>query len=388
MKKGPVYGKGLQKGVSATKAEWMQWCAAALLSYLEERYAAPRVEVNHYLYEKGRAVDGKILQFDPHIITPTVNDLIRLGVLEAVPWTTSGGGTVDIIVRTDLPRRQTATQQAIRRKALLYRRLTAIIHTAGEAGERVLRHSLTNAGDHLTPVLKGYAETPHLLGVSLRGPIDSAAHMIAYRDDMPRVIVVPIELKNRRLVLYPTHEEVHQLLQKAAHVQITQPTADILPILVCRRAHPYLFWMARDLGFLVHTMGRQYVTIPKSLDRRKFDEVTRELGLDDLYLPTTDDGRPRVIGQFFSKTIRNYGPPQLPRWKISADAAMSHFEQLRFKLTDPADRPAAVQELHRITREKLTTAGLEFGGGWALPDLDDEEPDPTDDAVDAYEDEL
>lgn len=241
MKNGPVYGRGLPKLQSAPKQQWMNWCAQAILDHLALEHAAPRVELDHRLYEKGCLVGDKVLHFDPHIITPTINDLLASGVIQTVTQSTSGGGSVEVIIRTDLPRTKTAIDRAIRRKSLLYRRLTVITATAGAAGEQVLRHSLSVAGDHLAPVLKGYAEVPELLGVPLRGPLDSAAYLITKGgDDMPYLIVAPIEMKNRRLVLYPTHDEVHQLLHKTATVQNRKPEASILPILICRRAHRYL----------------------------------------------------------------------------------------------------------------------------------------------------
>jgi hypothetical protein len=64
----------------------------------------------------------------------------------------------------------------------------------------------------------------------------------------------------------PYHKEVHQLRSKTAKLQVVHPGQPIVPVLVCRRAHPWLFWMAKDLGFLVHASKRQFFTLPKGID--------------------------------------------------------------------------------------------------------------------------
>jgi len=63
--------------------------------------------------------------------------------------------------------------------------------------------------------------------------------------------LVPIEVKNVRHWLYPIHDEIYQLLHKAAGLANACPEHPVVPILICRKAHYRTLQLARDLGFLV-----------------------------------------------------------------------------------------------------------------------------------------
>ncbi len=70
---------------------------------------------------------------------------------------------------------------------------------------------------------------------------------------------MPIEVKNVRHWLYPTHPEPFQLLHKAAGLASAHPEHPVLPILICRKAHYRTLQMAHDVGFLIFQTHHQYV---------------------------------------------------------------------------------------------------------------------------------
>jgi hypothetical protein len=63
---------------------------------------------------------------------------------------------------------------------------------------------------------------------------------------------------------------------------LARPDAAVLPVLVCRRAHPTLFWMAKQLGFMIINMDRQF--IGSRIDEAAHLEVHNELHFHDLTL--------------------------------------------------------------------------------------------------------
>jgi hypothetical protein len=217
-----------------------------------------------------------------------------------------------------------------------------------------------------------YGEVSTFGAVTLPGTLDSGAWLDAQESSgLPgRPIDVLIEVKNRRLVLYPQHKEPHQLLHKAALAQIQYPDRDILPVLVCRRAHHRLFLMAKDLGFLIHQTHQEYVTLPKATSYALAEKVRNELHLDDLTV--IDQASPPRIINFFNETIPNRASSQIPRWKIAAPLVLPHAAILR-KETTQLTQPLRL-DLVRILRQKTeaayAAAGVEFDGGWSLPDLE------------------
>jgi hypothetical protein len=147
--------------------------------------------------------------FDPHIISDAVNHLAALGGIALVEHETKGGRKIPLYTTTRTERRSTDLTRAIRRKAMLYARFERLSATAGEAGELVVRESLKQAGDHLRPMTPGYGEVRNIGPARMNGPLDSGAwlHSLDSTTGLPNLQAgVPIEVKNRRLVLYPTHK--------------------------------------------------------------------------------------------------------------------------------------------------------------------------------------
>ena len=72
-------------------------------------------------------------------------------------------------------------------------------------------------------------------------------------------ILVTIEAKNLRQWIYPRTQELYQVLDKSARLQLEHPDLGVLPVLVCRKAHYNANKMAQHLGFHVIATQRQYV---------------------------------------------------------------------------------------------------------------------------------
>lgn len=360
-------------GLTLTKAQWVHRATAAVLNLLEEQLAAPRAEIDARLHEHGLPHGGRRIKFDPHIITDAVNQLRTLGAIQERQHITKGGSTVPLFVVGDDHNRSTAVQRAVGRKAMLYRRFRLLSDQAGRAGEQVLRHSLLTAGPHLTPMEPGYGEVRRAMNVPLYGPLDSGAWLNAIdpASGLPRrPVALPIEMKNRRLTLYPIHKEVHQLLSKAAAMQQRHPDYPIVPVLVCRRAHPRLFWMAKDLGFLVHTAERQFTSLPRGITHRLFEEVRTGLGLTDLTAVSSTQ-QPRII-QFFEETVPNRAHLQATRWAVTASTVLAYSERLRDPAPSPTERADAIRALRQAVQVTLPAAGFTGDFGWSLPDRDSE----------------
>lgn len=110
--------------------------------------------------------------------------------------------------------------------------------------------------------------------------------------------LIPLEAKNIREWVYPRTQELYQLLDKAAQLQLRHPQLPILPVFVCRRVQYDTGKMAQQLGFHVIETWRQYVlpTIGRGEDdRRKFDELNSELSYN---LQLHEDGVEQMVKQF------------------------------------------------------------------------------------------
>ena len=94
-------------------------------------------------------------------------------------------------------------------------------------------------------------------------------------------------MKSVRYWLYPNSEEPWQLIWKALALSARAPDWRLCPVLICRRAHPSLFWMARDIGFLVREMRASPMG---DVDPVHLREVVAGLGFQDLRAGSTPSG--------------------------------------------------------------------------------------------------
>jgi len=118
-------------------------------------------------------------------------------------------------------------------------------------------------------------------GYKFTGPVDwiGTTHSLT----AGRVAVVLVEVKNIRSWLYPHSQEVYQLLSKAAGLQAHDPSLDVVPVMVCRRANRRIYAMAQHLGFFVIQAEQQPTGLTEG-EGNALMEVRQELGYQDLRL--------------------------------------------------------------------------------------------------------
>lgn len=124
--------------------------------------------------------------------------------------------------------RTTKTARATGRKRLLLTRYNSWAHGTkrhphgfiGPAGEQALRSAIW-ASAALQPAAPDAGEVKKLLGVALPGPLDSAGFLVPLdRNGIPQTpVTILFEVKNIRSWIYPTAEELYQLLYKAVVLQ-------------------------------------------------------------------------------------------------------------------------------------------------------------------------
>lgn len=355
------------KGRTRTRDEWVALASAAILYLLDEHLViAGTLELEARLATR-RA--GQ-LSFDPHILTLARTRLLADKSIRQIEHVSRGGGPATLLVVADSTNRQTAITKATSRKALLYRRYIALIDTAGEAGELVVRHSLLQAreaGQGYQPVASKFKETPELLGVRPYGSLDSAAFLHTTDQGIPqRPAALPIEVKNRRLTIYPIHKELHQLLAKATAIQAAHPDYPLVPTLVCRSAHPRTFWMAQDLGFRISTTHDQFVFTSKDIPADKIEEIRDELALS--YLKVVDRKAPPRIVDFFMKILPNSAISAAGNWGLYAPIIAPFADALRRDNMDPHERQTTINALHDEITELHENSDLDPPNQWAVRD--------------------
>lgn len=379
MKK-PQHGVG-QPGLA--KAEWVTLARKALEETFETQLVMPHAELEARLWDQtwfDNASRAR-LRFFPHILTVAQQELEREGRIGRVRHSTKGTSTVDLLVTGNDRLRRTAITAAARRKGMLYARYDRWSSTFGVAGETVLTHSLNEAmarGDGYTPLNQDrkFGEVSRIGDLKFPGAVDNGAWQTVI-DPATRMLLgtflLLIEMKNRRLTLYPRHPEVYQLLFKAALATKQFPGQAIVPALICRRGHNWLFWMAKDLGFRVVQTKRQFVTLPDKTDRRYLTELHDELALKDL---TPINGEtPRII-DFFKSVLPNEAAAAAQRWRIMAPLVGPFAEQLRKETLGVAERSQLVIDLHLQVQAVFAHYDLGEPATWVMPPEDAYE-DPT-----------
>jgi hypothetical protein len=341
-----------------TVSDYVAMAEARILEVLAEHFAVVPPEIESRIAE--RYWQGSNGNIDPHHITSALRNLGNASIIE---WSrgnvTRGGRRIDTIQLADRTRRATKIDRASARKRLVYSRYTSWAQGTqrfphgliGPAGEVAMRSALIASGA-LQPAVPGAGETKTILGVTLPGALDSAGYIVPVVRGLPQDPVTTIfEVKNIRSWIYPSSAELYQLLDKAVLLQQSNPKQSILPIMVCRRAHRTTFWMAKQLGFFVIEMGRQFAG---AVDEKALLTVRNELHFNDLYAGT---------GPSIRVTERMQG--SIP--KQAADAA----EQWRATTNDLG---ATIRALRRVVKWKdrqvmmqlLREESLQRGdrGGW------------------------
>ncbi|RSD26415.1 hypothetical protein [Amycolatopsis eburnea] len=361
----------------------MELARTAIEQTFEEQLVMPHSEIEARLWDLGwlDPTNLRKIHFNPHILTLAQNELERAGRILHITHPTKGGATVDLLSTADTRLRTTAISRAARRKGMLYARYDRWIPTIGDAGEAVVAHSLTEAmrrGDGFMPVNSDgkFGEISRIGTLKFPGPVDNGAWQTVIdpttRLPLPATHLVLIEMKNRRLTLYPRHAEVHQLLHKAALAVDEFPGLPIVPALICRRGHPWLFWMAKDLGFRVQQTRRQFFTLPDKTDRRYLTEVQEELGFD---LHPINGEMPKII-DFFKGVLPKEAATAAQRWKLMAPLVKSYSEELRKDTLAEYARTQLLHEMYLDVELVMKHSSLGEPATWTLPPEDARE-DPT-----------
>jgi hypothetical protein len=339
--------------------EYVARAKKSIMEVLDAEHAVINAELEARISE--RNFEGANGNIDPHHVTQALREMGKAGDVIWEAATARGGHEIETIQPADQRRRATKITHAAARKRLLAARYTGWAQGTkrhpngliGPAGEVAVRRAILDA-QTLQPAMPGAGEVAELLGTKLPGPADSAGYMVPLVNGIPGVpVTVVIEVKNIRSWIYPSAEELYQVLHKACLLQRAHQDQPIVPVLVCRKAHFTTFKMARQLGFFVIPMGRQFAG---EVEEAEIFEIRTELHYQDLVRGTERSARvfdrlrktlpPVVVG--FSQT-----------WRATclAEGFAELFDALRKDMT-VWDRSTVMTAL-RATADR---AGLD--GGW------------------------
>lgn len=336
-------------------AEWVELASQRVLEVLHEQHSVVSAELIARISEAGFR-RSEIVNVDPTHVMTAAEDLAAEGVVRWVAEATHGGRMVKTLQLTDQQRRATATARAAARKRLLWTRyLSWAVPSAryphgliGPAGEKAARSGIEESG--VVRLLEpGRHEVKTVLGVPVAGPLDSAGVIVPIQQgiELGTPVLALFEVKNLREWLYPHSAEVYQLLAKAVHVQRARPNVAMVPVLIARRTHITLYRMAKQLGFLIIEMDRQFIG---DVEEAKMLEVRNGLHLHDLAIGSGPSIRVR-------DRLRGPISEQLslaaPRWKQTALGP----ERPLLEAARTADEAERTRLINRLRR-------LRPGGGW------------------------
>jgi hypothetical protein len=271
-----------------TAAEYDARAADRIREIIADQHAVVRREVESRISEGYWSSSGQ--NINPHHVTNALRDLVQSGELEWVTGPTRGGTQIETLQPTNRAGRADRIDRAAARKRLLYGRYLGWASGTkrhprgliGPAGEAAARSGILESGSVL-PTEPGAGAVARLLGLRLPGPLDSAGVTVPISGDgVPGgAVTLLFEVKNIRQWIYPSAPEPYQLLAKGVLVQQARPDAALVPILVCRKAHVTTFYMAKQMGFMVIDMGRQFIG---AVEEDKMLEVRNGLWFTDLAL--------------------------------------------------------------------------------------------------------
>lgn len=348
----------------ATPAEYEARAVDRIREILAVEHVVVRREIESRITEGFWQGSGE--NIDAHHVTNAIRFLVdELGELTWVHRTTRGGAVVATLEPVDRTGRADRIDRAAARKRLLWGRYLGWATgteryphgLVGPAGEAATRGGILASGA-VIPATHGAAAVSNVLGVDLPGPLDSAGLTVPINDHgVPGAAVTLLfEVKNVRQWLYPTAAEPFQLLGKAVMVQRANPDVPVLPVLVCRRAHPTLFWMAKQLGFMIINMDRQFVGL--RIEEAAYLEVRNELHFHDL---TLGDGPSLRVRDRLAGTIRTHCAEFATRWQATAhdpqiSTALAALAKL--KNSDQRTRKSLVDNIEGVVVDH------DWGEGW------------------------
>ncbi len=330
-------------------SEYVQLGRDAILHLLGQEHAAPWIEVEAKIADVAYGPVG--IRVEPHHLSNARSQLVREGVVRTSTGPTRGGSEVTILHLAGASGRR--FDDAAARKRILAARYYGWARGTrtrpgrfGAAGEKAVRDALLAAAPSGYTIEKPGREVETLLGVPMIGPLDAAAHyLVRDADGIPGgVITVPIEVKNLRDWIYPSSREHYQLLSKAAVLQDARPTRSIAPVFVCRRAHITTMRMAKQLGFFIIPIERQYV---HQVDEDALIELRAELGLIDLVQQEGIDDR---LVRFFQVHLPKVIERTANDWSDKGLAFLDEWSDLN-KESDAAARVAILGTIRANFRE-------------------------------------
>lgn len=335
----------------------------SLLELIDAEHALTWSEAEAKLTTESRPLDDAHY---PHILTAARHQLTAENKITSTRVTTRGGQFIDTLSLTNTAGRTTKIKNAAARKRLLSARYLGWASGSatyphgliGPAGELAVRQAIIESGA-LNQLNPRAGEVRKALGTELAGPLDSGGFLTALDDrGIPTgVVYVPIEVKNLRDWLYPASAEVYQLLHKAALLQIGAPDTPIMPVLICRRIHHTLIFLADRLGFKVFATQQQYIRSVVSDD--ELAEVRTELGFLDL-IKIDDAPTIEPLRRFFRVSLAKKAPQFATKWR---EAVLTHgldeyFRELRALDLRYGDRADA------MTRFRAACERAGYRGGW------------------------
>lgn len=349
-----------------TNAEWVAQARAAIVALLEREHAVvwPAEVV-------AKLSDGGPGRVDPHHLTTARNALLFDRTIETIEARTRGGGLVSVLALVNRSGRQRAFEDAAARKRLLYTRyLNWSSRYYGRAGERLVHASLSTAapqaGYRLFEPQRG--QVGEIFGRRVPvGPLDNGG-TLQLVDEYGRPTgsaVILVEVKNVHHWIYSSTSELYQLLDKAAQLQAIFPDVAFVPVLVCRRGHPTVFRMAKDLGFFIADARAQYVLPVADVPEEHVAELRQELGMIDLVRPIVDPRFPDRWGPYVSKRLVRMFAEDLPsiaqrtadRFKRAAPI-LARFAPV-LKVAEPGRQQSTL-----MGQLRRATAHLRIDGGW------------------------
>lgn len=271
-----------------TEQQWVTEGRHILLDMLGEMDAAlwPEIEAlaSERRWRDGRRVDTN------HMVTARIQ-LEAEGLIARTRSGTRGGrAEIDAWHLPIIRGNGTRVDRAAATKRLLYARWYGwAVGDArypngfvGVGGERMARASFQAAGANLyLPAELGFGEVRFALGQRVEpGTLDSGAWMLPRPGGIAGLpLFVPVEVKNIREWIFPSSHQLYQVLEKAANLQAHSPGQLLAPLLICRRRHIQTFYMAKDLGFMVLELHRQFLLPSADYTEEDVDDVRRGIGL-------------------------------------------------------------------------------------------------------------
>lgn len=314
-----------------------------------------------------RAWPGVGRRVDPHNLSAARLALRTQGMIAESHAVSRGGRSISVLHMADLHRRRRAFEDAAKRKRLLQARyLGWAVGTTGRpglfgpGGEQVLYRSLVEAARHGYRLVRpegGHVGELFDEPVPI-GPLDNVAFLqLVDKQGFPTgSLVILFEVKNIRDWIYPRAPELHQLLDKAARLQLQHPDLPFVPALVCRRAHTTAMYMAQDLGFQVMQTYTQFILPRHDLDSAHIEEVRQELGYLDLLVHDIDHSS---LTKPLSGSMLQVASVRSQRWAQTAPALGQLFHALR----GSPSPPVRSEHLNNL-RAAAKAAGLYEHGSW------------------------